>query len=480
MPVPETKERVLSTLNADGSRRKLRPRLARGAFHWKRLPLGWGLIALFVACPLLQVGGKPAILLDLGRRQFSFFGRTMLATDTVVLMLLLVTLVVAVFLATALFGRVWCGWACPQTVYMELVYRPLERLLEGTRAAKRGSVLPAITKHALFLALSFALAHVFLAYFVPWSELSGWLTRSPLEHPGAFLTMLATAALVHFDFALFREQTCLLACPYGRLQAVLLDRQSWIIGYDARRGEPRGKRRAGGSALGAPRTRAEASLEDPRGDRAEERGHCIDCGLCARVCPTGIDIRDGLQMECVGCTQCIDACDSVMRKVGHPPRLIRYTSQDELAGKPRRLLRPRVVVYPLILIAAVTGFGIALGRSARSAEVTVLRGIGSPYALLAGGAEVSNQLRVKIVNRTSARRRYRIAIAEAGVRLVAPENPVSIRGERSATATAFVIAPRARFVQGRLAVTLRVSDGEGFEQVIPYGLLGPAGTRRAP
>lgn len=468
MPVPDARERVLSTLNADGSRRRLRPRLARGSFYWKRLVLGWSLIALFVACPLVEVGGKPAILLDLGQRQFTFFGHTLLATDTVVLMLLLVTLVSAVFLLTALFGRVWCGWACPQTVYMELLYRPLERLLEGTRAAKRGAALPAVVKQLAFLALSLALAHVFLAYFVPWSELSGWLRRSPLEHPAAFLTMLATAALVHFDFSFFREQTCLLACPYGRLQAVLLDRQSWIVGYDARRGEPRGKKRRGEGA------------SEPSGERAAggatgaETGHCVDCGLCVRVCPTGIDIRDGLQMECVGCTQCIDACDSVMRKVGHPPGLIRYTSQDELAGKPRRLLRPRVVVYPLVLVAAVAGFGVALGRSARSAEVTILRGIGSPFSLLAGGTEVSNQLRVKIVNRTSSRRRYRIALVEPGLRLVAPENPVSVRPDRSTTATAFVLAPRARFRAGQLPVTIAVSDGEGFELRSPYLLLGPA------
>jgi cytochrome c oxidase accessory protein FixG len=457
-PPRQAEERVLPTLNRDGTRRWLRPRVSRGRFLRRRRALAWTLIAVFTLIPYLSMRGKPLVLLDVPHRQFILFGVTFLPTDTGFLMLLLVGLFLGIFWLTAVYGRVWCGWACPQTVYMEFLYRPVERLIargapgRTEAAGRRWSSRRALTQ-LVFLALSMFLAHTFLAYFVGVENLRRWITRSPAEHPVAFLVMATTTALMYLDFAWFREQVCVVACPYGRLQSVLLDRRSLIVGYDQRRGEPRAtyrQRRSGGGAA----------------------GDCIDCRACVVTCPTGIDIRQGLQMECIHCTQCIDACDAIMERIGRPRGLIRYSSVAELAGEGRRLLRPRVLVYTGLVLLVWMGLGAALGARP-SAEVTVLRGPGSPFTVLPSG-EVSNQLRVKIVNRGSAERQYRIDVTgDVPARLVLPENPVSVAGGRAATATVFVVAPRGSFARGQRDVRLLVNDGSGFGATLPYRLVGP-------
>ena len=455
--------RVLPTLNPDGTRRWLRPRLAPGLFWRRRRAAAWVLIALFTAIPYLRMSGKPVILLDIAHRQFTLFGTTFLPTDSVLLMLLLMGVFLAIFLLTAMFGRVWCGWACPQTVYMEFVYRPVERLIEGGPSAQArldGTRLHPrrLLKYAVFGALSLYLAHTFLAYFVGVEELAHWVRRSPFEHPIAFVVMAGTTLLMLLDFGLFREQVCMVACPYGRFQSVLLDRRSLIVGYDYRRGEPRGKvRRPGTVAL------------------ADVAGDCIDCRACVACCPTGIDIRDGLQMECVHCTQCMDACDAIMDRVGRPRGLIRYSSRDELDGKPRRLLRPRIVLYPLLLVLVWGALGYGLDHRA-PADVTVLRATGSPFAVLPSG-RISNHLRVKIVNRRSEEHRYHIELPpdarEAGLELIVPGDRVSVAAAKSATVSLFVTAPVRAFDDGRRDVGLTVSDGAGWSETVPYRLLGP-------
>jgi len=454
---PTAEDRVLSTLNRDGTRRWIRPRLSRGRFLTRRLIVGWGLIALFTAIPYLRMNGKPLILLDIPRRQFTLFGTTFLPTDTMFLMLLLVGIFVSIFLLTTLFGRVWCGWACPQTIYMELVYRPIERLFEGSRSRqlkldREGPDLRRLLKFVVYLFVSMFLAHTFLAYFVGIDTLLHWVRQSPFDHPAAFLVMAVTTLLMLADFGYFREQVCLVACPYGRFQSVLLDRNSMIVGYDPNRGEPRGRRR--------------------KGRRDAGQGDCIDCGACVVTCPTGIDIRDGLQMECIGCTQCIDACDAIMDRVGQPRGLIRYTSQEILKSGRRRILRPRVVAYPLVLLLVFGALGWSLAGKA-PADLTVLRGLGSPFAQLPSG-EISNQLRVKIVNRSGGDRQYLIELVGADeLRLIAPENPLPLADGRTGTATVFVTAPREDFDDGVRDIVLRISDGAGFSSEVPYRLLGP-------
>jgi cytochrome c oxidase accessory protein FixG len=460
---PESKERVLPTLNLDGTRRWLRPKLFEGRFFRRRRAMAWALIGLFAILPYLSMRGKPVILLDVVTRHFTLFGTTFLPTDTMLLMLLLVGLFIAIFLLTAIYGRVWCGWACPQTVYMEFLYRPIERLIEGGPRAQRdldGQRLAPrrLLKYAVFGVLSVFLAHTFLAYFVGVEALRHWITRPPSEHPAAFLVMAGTTALMFLDFGWCREQVCLVACPYGRFQSVLLDRRSLIVGYDARRGEPRGHlRRRAGNGSGAP----------PRA-----LGDCVDCGACVVTCPTGIDIRNGLQMECIHCTQCMDACDSVMDRLGRPRGLIRYSSRDELGGARHRILRPRIVLYPVLLLAVWGMLGWALAHRA-SADVTVLRGLGSPFTLLPSG-EVSNQIRIKIVNRADGDRRYLIELADGGgLHLIAPENPVPVAAGHAATATVFVTALHDGFHEGSREIRFRITDGADFATTVPYRLLGP-------
>jgi cytochrome c oxidase accessory protein FixG len=470
-PLPlESQERVLPTLNLDGTRRWMRPKLFEGRFLRRRRVLAWALIGLFTVIPYLRMGGKPVILLDVVNRHFVLFGATFLPTDTMLLMLLLVGLFVGIFLLTAVYGRVWCGWACPQTVYMEFLYRPIERLIEGGPRAQRDldgrRFAPRrLLKYAVFGALSMFLAHTFLAYFVGIEALRHWITRSPFEHPAAFLVMAGTTALMFLDFGWFREQVCMVACPYGRLQSVLLDRRSLIVGYDYRRGEPRGHlARRSGAVIGVTPARSVA-------------GDCVDCGACVVTCPTGIDIRDGLQMECIHCTQCMDACDSVMDRIGRPRGLIRYGSRDELAGAPRRILRPRLILYPMLLLAVWGMLGWSLAHR-QSADVTVLRGVGSPFALLPSG-EVSNQIRIKIVNRAAGDRRYLIELAGGeGLHLIAPDNPVAVGTGHAVTATVFVTAPRSAFQAGAREIRFMVSDGLDFSASMPYRLLGPEESRR--
>lgn len=452
-------QRVLSTLNPDGTRRWLRPKLSPGRFLTGRRAVGYALMALFVALPLIEINGSPAILLDVVHRRFTFFGFTFLPTDTALLMLLLLIVFLGIFWVTAMFGRVWCGWGCPQTVYMELLFRPLERLIEGSPSQQKAldrKFLPPrrLLKHAVFAALAVVLANVFLAYFVGWANLWTWITGSPTAHPGGFAVVAVTAGLIFFDFGFFREQMCVVACPYARLQSVLLDKKSLVVGYNYNRGEPRGKRK--------------------RGAQAPHLGDCIDCNACVVTCPTGIDIRDGLQMECIGCAQCIDACDAIMDRVGKPHGLIGYTSQAKLEAptKKVKLLRPRVLVYPALMAGLLALLLLVLGGKANT-DVTVLRGISAPYEELAHG-QLRNALRVRLVNRGDRAVTYTLSSPGLnGAAFVAAMNPVEVKPNATATVPVFVTVPSATLVEGKREITVQVTGSNGFEHQARFTLLGP-------
>jgi cytochrome c oxidase accessory protein FixG len=482
----EEHKKVLSTLQQDGRRRWIKPKPSCGTFWHRRRGVAYLLIAIFTLLPYLKLNEKPLVLLDVARREFTLFGYTFLPTDTLLLALLLVGIALTVFLMTAIFGRVWCGWGCPQTVYLEFVYRPIERFFEGTPGGKTPKSAVAarkVFKYLAFLAVSLFLAHTFLSYFVGIDELRVWITRSPLEHPSSFLIVMAVTAAMMFDFAFFREQTCIVACPYGRFQSVLLDRGSLVVGYDRLRGEPRGKGKRPTTSDVSLKVLASDPASSPAANTATSKslGDCIDCHMCVTTCPTGIDIRDGLQMECVHCTQCIDACDSIMAKIGKPPGLIRYGTPSSFEGKPVRRLRPRVIVYPLLLMLVIAAF-FAVLFSKGAADVKLFRGPGMPYTVLQNG-EVANQLKLKIANRTREPRSYTIELIEpVGGRIELPSNPLRIEPVAQMTEPIGFVIPASAFdATGKAKAVVRVSappaagEPAGFTEEIRSVLLGPAG-----
>jgi cytochrome c oxidase accessory protein FixG len=466
--IPHLDDRVLSTLEADGSRHWLYPRLSMGRFWVRRRVVAYLLLALFTLIPFLRIGGKPLLLLDLAHRHFILFGVTFLPTDMLLLALMMLIVLVSIFCVTATLGRVWCGWACPQTVYMEFVFRPLERLFTGRKGTggAPGKSLAGWRKtamYAVYLLICLHLSNTFLAYFVPATTLNHWILSGPAAHPVGFSIVLFITSLMFFNFAWFREQTCIIACPYGRLQSVLLDRQSMIITYDEKRGEPRTHAKRVAHAL-------------PVLEEKPAAGDCVDCRMCVQVCPTGIDIRDGLQVECIGCAQCIDACDAVMEKIHRPRGLIRYSSQSAVAGERPRILRPRVIIYGVIVSVLVAALGVLLATRS-PADVNVLRNVGRPFVVGSDGV-VENTMRVHVTNRTDRPHTYGVSLVDL------PEGKAVLGGEglnagagESAVAPVRVLVPAKKFLLGHLDVTLRITTDDGVRIDRTCRLLGPVGVQ---
>jgi cytochrome c oxidase accessory protein FixG len=413
------------SLLADGSRPRIIPADVTGRYTWARRLAGVLLVAFAGSLPWVHVRGAPALFLDIGTRRLFAFGSTFNAQDGAFLFFLLSGLGFALVLVTTLFGRLWCGWTCPQTVLLDVIFRPIERWVEGSREARlrrevgpwdASRILRLVAKHALFALVSVALAHAALAYFVTAPGVFALVQGAPGRHLEAFAWTTALSVLLYADLALFREQLCLGVCPYGRLQGALVDDDTVTVGYDARRGEPRGK-------------------------AGHVEGDCLDCHRCVVVCPTGIDIRNGSQLDCVACAACVDACDDIMVRAHRLPGLIRYDSIAGFAGKSRRLVRPRVVLYVgLLLVGAAVALVTIRGRHT-DAELFVMRLPGAPYQV--DGDLVRNAFDAHIVSKRATKGVYALTVeAPPGADVVLPLRELTLEGMGSAHVPLFVTVSR--------------------------------------
>jgi cytochrome c oxidase accessory protein FixG len=385
---PEKFRDSLATVREDGKRNWIYPKKVSGKFYRWRTYLSWVLLAILFIGPFIQVGGRPYLLFNFFERKFIIFGAAFWPQDTHLLIFLLLIFFVFVILFTAVFGRVFCGWACPQTLFMEMVFRKIEYWIEGDANQQRKldsmpwnaeKIWKKGLKMSIFLIISLLISHTVMAYLIGIDQVVEIVSQPPSAHMAGFIGLMAFTGVFLFVFSWFREQACLVACPYGRLQGVLLDANSINVTYDHVRGEPR-----------AP-IRKNQVEEVPKGD-------CIDCSLCVQVCPTGIDIRNGVQMECVNCTACIDVCDEVMEKVDRPLGLIRYASDNSVLQGTQKLFTPRVRVYSSLLVILVGAF-VALLATREDLGATITRFRGMTYQTRDTG-EISNLYEVTFINKT--------------------------------------------------------------------------------
>lgn len=452
---------TLYCINPDGSRRMIHPADVRGRYQRRKKILWAILVVIYLVVPWIEIGGQPAILIDIASRHFYLFGRTFNAQDFYLAFFWVSGIGFALILLSALFGRVWCGYGCPQTVFLEGVFRRIERWIEGSAQQRQRlamapwgpkKILKKTSKLALYLVVSLVLSHTFLSYFMPVEQVLAAVTEPPSRHPVAFAFVMAFTAIIYFNFAWFREQLCIVLCPYGRLQSALTDPDTINVIYDQRRGEPRGRY------------------------HERNRGDCIDCFRCVAVCPTGIDIRNGTpQLECVGCANCIDACDEVMAKVGQKPGLIRYDSQRGVETGQRRFLRARLWVYAGLLLAGTVAFAIAAGGRTPF-EAVPLRFPGPPYVIerTDEGQVVRNQLYVHVVNKQPTALEFRIAPAPGQpFRFQIPTDRVSLQPLADAKLPVFVRLPLSE-VRPALTIDLMVrAEARVMHARLPF--LGPGG-----
>ena len=378
----------ISTVDDKGKRVWVYPKKPKGTFHLYRVAVAIFLLAILFIGPFIKIAGQPLLLINILERKFVIFGMAFWPQDFHLFFLATLALIVFIILFTVVFGRLFCGWACPQTIFMEMVFRKIEYWIEGDAYKQRAlnkapwtftKLFKKSSKHTIFYAISFLIGNTFLAYIIGIEELRKIITDAPGEHIAGLTAMILFSGVFYFIFAFFREQVCTLVCPYGRLQGVLLDQESIVVAYDFNRGEPRAK-----------------ISKDKVG--VEESGDCIMCNQCVEVCPTGIDIRNGTQLECINCTACIDACDDIMIKVNRPKGLIKYASYNSILKGIKFKLSPRIVGYSFILIILMVVLTtMLLTRS--DIETTILRTPGILYQETEQGV-ITNLYNIKIINKT--------------------------------------------------------------------------------
>lgn len=448
-----------SSLKPDGSRNWVYPADVRGRFDQLRKVTFALLGAILIALPIVPVRGNPAVFLDIQHRRFYLFGGVFNAQDVWLVFFILTGIGFGLFYITTLWGRIWCGYACPQTVFLEGVFRPIERWLEGSRSERMkrdagpwsfDKLWRKTLKHTLYILAAFGIAHIILAYFISIPRLWEMMLTRPTEHAEAFAWAASLTGILYFNFFWFREQMCLIVCPYGRLQSVLTDDDSVVIGYDVKRGEPRGKA------------------------KDKSAGDCVDCNRCVVVCPTGIDIRNGLQIDCIGCARCVDACDDVMLKLKRPVGLIRYDSLRGFAGGVRRILRPRIYFYTGLGVLGLLALSLALSVS-DPFEANVIRLRGVPPMQIDGDT-VRNSFELHVVNKRADSMEFTIVgSSPAPIAYVIAMPKLTLKSLGSQHVPVFVTFPKNALQNGaRAKLTIASSSGEPKYVELPLIVPGNA------
>jgi len=441
----------IGTVTDEGKRKWIFPKKPKGKFYNYRTVVSVFLLILLFSGPFLRIDGHPVLLINVLERKFILFGQVFWPQDFYIFVLLMLSGVLFVVLFTVIFGRLFCGWVCPQTIFMEMVFRKIEYWIEGDykhqiklnnspwnaeKIRKKG------LKHLVFFAISFLIANTFLAYIIGSEELIRIITDNPVNHLAGLFSILIFTAVFYFVFSWFREQVCIVACPYGRLQGVMLDRNSIVVAYDYIRGEVRGKFKKN-------ENRAEA-----------KKGDCIDCHQCVDVCPTGIDIRNGTQLECVNCTACMDACDHIMENVGLEKGLIRYDSESGVVNEDSRIFTARTIGYSivLVLILGITGF---LLTTRSDLDVSILKTYGQQYQKRENN-EVSNLYNYKIINKTFDE-------IEAEIRLLDIEGRFEFIGHDD------VLIPSESMSEGTFFLVLNMDDLSNRQTKLNLGIYDKEG-----
>ncbi|MCX7611472.1 MAG: cytochrome c oxidase accessory protein CcoG [Ignavibacterium sp.] len=451
----------LATVTKEGKRKWIFPKKPSGRFHNARVIVSIILLAFLIFAPFIKVNGQPLILMDFLNRRFILFSIPFGPHDFIIFALTLITFVVFIILFTVIFGRIFCGWACPQTVFMEMVFRKIEYWIEGDARDQiklknapwtAEKIFKKLSKHSIFFAISFFISNIFLSYLIGMDKLIDIITDPPSKHLSGLIAITIFSGIFYFIFSYFREQVCTIVCPYGRLQGVLLDQDSIVIAYDYKRGEPRGKLR--------------------KGEDFTNRGDCIDCHLCVDVCPTGIDIRNGIQLECVNCTACIDACDSIMDKINRPRGLIRYASLKNIENKAKFKFTPRMTLYSVVLVILLTVLTVLLLNRSDYA-ITILRTRGTIFQEQPDN-KISNLYDLNIVNKTfdNVRLNLRLNNFDGEIRLIG--NDLNFKPQEIKEMKFMILTEKDKIKKMNTPVKIDILDNHNkIIKTITTSFLGP-------
>ncbi|MEO8862478.1 MAG: cytochrome c oxidase accessory protein CcoG [Ginsengibacter sp.] len=456
----------VATITKEGNRNFINPKKPKGRLYNLRTRFSIFYLIVFFTLPFIKVNGEPLLMLNVLERKFIIFGLIFWPQDFFIFGIATLTFVVFIILFTVVFGRVFCGWACPQTIFMEMVFRKIEYWIDGDSSKqKQLKAMPwnaektrkRSLKFIIFFAISFIIANFFLAYLISMDELLGYL-KSPSAHIGTLISLLIFTSIFFFVYWWFREQACIVVCPYGRLQGVLLDRNSIVVAYDHKRGEPRGKLKKKADndckCVDCKKDGACNSLAE-KIEVIAPQGDCIDCFACVRVCPTGIDIRNGTQLECVNCTACIDACDAIMISVKKPVGLIRYASENSIVKGVKLKFTTRIKAYTSVL-ALLLSLLVFLLVSRTDLDARLMRTAGMTYTSLPDG-RISNLYNLKLANKTHKDITYTLKL----------EN---IKGEIEIVGNSSPIVKKEDYAHLQFFVKLNRSEVKGWKTQLKVGM----------